>query len=114
MGPLGHRPSGLRHNIEACVPSRMTSPLLLMASLIKTRATNPPALESDAHSAAGRRARKTDGFVPAGTSGIRSTLAGCAPLASINGLRRNASPVSSGQHIPSGMGSDSAASRARL
>jgi hypothetical protein len=97
----------LRHNIEACVPSRTTSPLLLLiASLIRRKALSPPALAYDAHSAAGRPAGMTAGLAPVGTNGTPSTLEGYAPPASINGLRRNASRVRGGRRIQTGMRSN--------
>jgi hypothetical protein len=48
---------------------------------------------SDARSAAGRRARMTDGSAPAATSGTPSTPGVFAQPASTNGLRRDASSV---------------------
>src|ERR1700675_40339 len=101
MGLLGHRPSKLRHNIEACVPSKMTS-LLWIASLFRTRATNPPARASDAHSAVGRRARKTAGPAIVGMNGTRSTPGESAPLAFTGGLQRSACPVAAGRRILTG------------
>jgi hypothetical protein len=87
------------------MPNRLS---LLIVSPTKRKASTPPAPASAAPSAAGRPAEMTAGLAPVGTNGTPSTLAGYAPPASINGLRRNASPVSSGRHTRIGMGSDSA------
>jgi hypothetical protein len=107
MGLLGHRPSELRHNIEACLPSQTTSPLLLLiVNPIRRKTLSPPARASDAHSAVGRRARKTDGLVTAGTNGTRSTRAGCAPPAFISGLRRSAYRAKDGRRIRLGTRND--------
>ena len=84
----------------------MTPLLLLIASPNKRKASTLPVLAFGARSAAGRPARMTAGLVVAAMSGTPSTLAGYAPPASINGLRRNASPVSSGRHTRIGTRSD--------
>ncbi len=81
----------------------MSSPLLLSASLIKTRASTRPARASAARSAAGRRERKTCGLVAAAMSGIRSQRAGFARRAFTNGLRPSASLVLGGRRTPIGM-----------
>jgi hypothetical protein len=102
----------LRHNIETCVPSRTTSPLLLLiANLITTRVSTHPALASDAHFAAGRPARKTAGPATVGTNGTRSTRAGCARHAFTNGLQPNASSVAGGRRTQSGIWSNLVVSR---
>ena len=94
----------LRHNIEACVPSRTTSPLLLLiTNWMKRRATNPPALASAAHFAAGRPVRTTAGLAPAALSGTRSTRQQCAPPASTSGLQPSASSVAAGRRIRIGI-----------
>src|SRR3984885_6279813 len=93
-------------NNRSCTPSRMTPRLLLIASPNKRKASTLPVLAFGARSAAGRPARMTAGLVVAAMSGTPSTLAGYAPPASINGLRRNASPVSSGRHTRIGTRSD--------
>jgi hypothetical protein len=84
----------------------MTPLLLLIASPNKRKASTLPVLAFGARSAAGRPARMTAGLVVAVMSGTPSTLAGYAPPASINGLRRNAPPVSSGRHTRIGTRSD--------
>jgi hypothetical protein len=84
----------------------MTPLLLLIASPNRRKASTLPVLAFGARSAAGRPARMTAGLVVAAMSGTPSTLAGYAPPASINGLRRNASPVSSGRHTRIGTRSD--------
>ena len=84
----------------------MTPRLLLIASPNKRKASTLPVLAFGAHSAAGRPATMTAGLAVAAMSGTPSTLAGYAPPASINGLRRNASPVSSGRHTRIGTRSD--------
>ena len=81
----------------------MSSLLLLSASLIKTRASTPPARASAARCAAGRRERKTCGLVAAAMSGIRSQRAGFARRAFTNGLRPSASLVLGGPRTPIGM-----------
>jgi hypothetical protein len=81
----------------------MTSPLLLIASLITTRATNHPAPESVARSSVGRRARKTAGLARADTNGTRSTPEAYAALASTSGLQPSAPSVAGGRHIQIGM-----------
>jgi len=93
-------------NNRACAPSRVTPLLLLIASPNKRKASTLSVLAFGAHSAAGRPARMTAGLVVAAMSGTPSTLAGYAPPASINGLRRNASPVSSGRHTRIGTRND--------
>jgi hypothetical protein len=71
----------LRHNIEACAPSRTTSPLLLLiVNPIRKKAPTPPALASAAPSAAGRPAGMTAGLAPVGTNGTPSTLEGMPRL----------------------------------
>jgi len=82
------------------------TPLLLIASPNKRKASTLPVLAFGARSAVGRPAKKTDGLVAAETNGIRSTREVSAPPASINGLRRNASPVSSGRHTRIGTRSE--------
>jgi hypothetical protein len=100
------------HNIGACAPSRTTSPLLLLiVNPIRRKASTPPALASAAPSAAGRPAGMTAGLAPVGTNGTPSTLEACVPPASSNGLRRNASPVSSGRRILIGMRSERASAQ---
>ena len=102
----------LRHNIEACVPSRTTSPLLLsIASLIRRKALSPPALAYDAHSAAGRPARMTYGLVAVAMRGTRSTPGESARRASVNGLRPSASSVAAGRRTRIGMCSDNVETR---
>src|ERR1700733_16189812 len=93
-------------NNRSCTPSRMTPRLLLIASPNKRKASTLPVLAFGARSAAGRPARMTAGLVVAAMSGTPSTLAGDAPPASVNGLRRNASPVSSGRHTRIGTRND--------
>ena len=73
---------------------------------MKRRARVLASRASVARSAAGHPARMTAGLVVAVMSGTPSTLAGYAPPASINGLRRNAPPVSSGRHTRIGTRSD--------
>jgi len=70
-----------------------------IASLIKRKASTPPALAYDAHYAVRRRARKTDGLVTAGTFGTHLTRAECAPLVFTSGLRHSASRAPSGRRI---------------
>ena len=97
----------LRHNIGSCAPCRTTSPpVLLIASPIRRKASTPPALASGAHSAVGRRASTTTGFVPVATRGTRSTRVGCARHAFTNGLLRSVSSVAAGRRIPTGMRSE--------
>jgi hypothetical protein len=72
----------------------------------RTRTTIPPALASDAHSAAGRHERKTAGPATVGMNGTLSTPEVCARPASTNGLRRSASLVPGGRRIPTGMPSE--------
>ena len=88
-------------------PSRMTSLHSWIVSLMRTRASTPPAHASGAHSAAGRPSRMTSGLVAAGTSGTRSIRVECALPAFISGLKPNASRAVEGRHIRSGMGSES-------
>jgi hypothetical protein len=102
-------PHGTRdevNNIEACAPSRMTSPQSWIVSPIKTRASTPPVRASAARSAAGRPGRKTTGFAPAGTNGTRSIREESVRRVSISGLRPNASSVADGRRIRTGMRSD--------
>jgi hypothetical protein len=95
--------SELRHNIEVWVPSRTTSPLLLLiTSLIRTRATIHPAPASDARCAVGRPVRMTCGLAPAGMSGTRSIPEGCARRASTSGRQLSASSVAVGRRIRTG------------
>jgi hypothetical protein len=95
------------HNIAACAPSRTTSPLLLLiVNPIRRKASTPPVPESDARSAGGRPARMTAGLAPVGTNGTRSTLAGYARRASINGVRRSAFRARAGRRIQTGMRTD--------
>jgi hypothetical protein len=75
-------------------------------TLIRRKLQTPPALSSDARYAVGRPARRTAGLAPAGMNGTRSTLAGYARRASINGVRRSASRVRAGRRIQTGMRSD--------
>jgi hypothetical protein len=102
-------------DFDAGVPWEATScPLLLLiTSLIRTRASTPPALASGARSAADRLARTTAGLVPVVMSGTRSIRAGFARRAFTNGLQPSASSVASCRRTLIGMGSDSASSRAR-
>jgi hypothetical protein len=79
---------------------------LLIASPTKRRSRVPQALASDARSAAGRPARKTIGFVSAGTIGTRSIPGVSAPPASTNGLRRSASSAAGGRRIRIGIRND--------
>ena len=58
---------------------------------------------SAARSAAGRPARKTDGFVTAAISGTRSTPEASAQRACTNGVKHSVSRVSGGRRIRSGM-----------
>ena len=102
-----NRSTELRHNIEACVPARTTSPLLLsITNWMKRRASTPPALASAARCAAGRLARKTAGCVSAAMSGTPSIQEECALPACTNGLRPSASRVRDGRRIRIGMRSD--------
>ena len=78
------------------------------ASLRKRR--NPASQNrraSDARVVAGRLARKTNGFASVVIRGTRSTLAGSAPLASINGLTPNAYHAANGRRIRIGIRRDS-------
>jgi hypothetical protein len=94
----------LRHNIEACVPSRTTSPpLLLVPSRMKRRVPTLPAHASGAPSVVGRRTTKTAGFVPVGTGGTYSIPGECALPAFTNGLQPRASSVAGGRRILIGM-----------
>ena len=102
--PIG-RPE-LRDNNRTCAPCRMAPRLLSIASPNERKASTLPVLAFGARSAAGHPAWMTAGLVAAAMSGTPSTLAGYAPPASINGLRRNASPVSSGRHTRIGTRSD--------
>jgi hypothetical protein len=63
----------------------------------------PPAHEFGARSAAGRLAKKTDGFVTAETSGTRSIREACVPPASTSGLKLSAPSVAGGRRIRTGM-----------
>ena len=65
-----------------------------------------PVLASAARSAAGRPVKRTNGFVPAATSGTHSTPEACAQPAYNNGLRPNAYPPADGRRIRSGMRTD--------
>src|SRR5207302_5162983 len=74
------------HNSVACAPSRMTSLLSWIASLIKRKAPTRPANAFDAHSVVGHPGRTTAGLVAAAMSGIRSTREECARRAYTSGL----------------------------
>ena len=65
----------------------------------RTRATIPPVRASAAHSAAGRPAKKTNGFAPADMSGIPSIREASAQLAFTSGLRLSASRAADGRRI---------------
>jgi hypothetical protein len=95
--------SNMGHNSGACAPSRITSLWSRIASLNGRRVTIHLALVYDVHSAVGRRARTTAGLVVAAMSGIRSTQEECARLASISGLRHNASRAPAGRPTQNGM-----------
>jgi hypothetical protein len=73
------------NNNGGCARSRITPPsrrpLFWIAKSIKKKTSARPALAFDAHSAVGRPARTTAGFVPAAMSGIRSIQEECARLA---------------------------------
>jgi hypothetical protein len=84
----------------------MTSQLLLIASLMRRRASIPPALASAVRSAAGRLERKTAGLVHVVMSGTRSIRAEFALRVFINGLQPSASSVAGGRRIRSGMRSN--------
>jgi hypothetical protein len=101
---IRHRQGNLRHNIEACAPSRTTSPLLLLIpSRMKRKAPTTPALASAARYAAGRPAKTTAGLALVGMNGTLSIREECAPLAFINGLRRSVSSVVAGRRTRTGM-----------
>jgi hypothetical protein len=91
---------------RACAPSRMTSPSFWIASLLKTRATNPPALASDARSAVGRHGNTTAGRVAAAIYGTRSTLGEFAPPVFTSGLQHSASRAPGGRRIRIGTSND--------
>ena len=63
----------------------------------------PSGPRSAARSAAGRRAKKTDGSAPAATNGTLSIQEKCVKPASISGLRPSASLAGDGRRIRSGM-----------
>ena len=107
--PAFRHSAELRHNSVACAPSQMTPPnrlLLLIASLIRERASILPAHASGAHSAVGRRASTTTGFVPVATCGTRSTRVRCARHAFTNGLLRSVSSVAAGPRTRTGTRSE--------
>jgi len=88
----------LRHNIEACAPSRTTSPLLLLiVNPIRRNAPTTPAHASAAPNVVGRLARKTAGVAPAGICGTRSIREGCVQRACTNGLQPSAPSVAAGR-----------------
>jgi hypothetical protein len=91
---------------RACAPSRMTSPSFWIASLLKTRATNPPAPASGAHSAVGRHGNTTVGRVAAAIYGTHLTRAGFVPSASTSGNRPSASRAPGGRRIRIGTSND--------
>ena len=91
------------HNARALAPSRMTSRLSWIASLIKKEVSTRLAPASDAHSAAGRPARKIAGLVAAGICGTPSTREECARIVSTSGLQRSVCLVSGGRRIRIGM-----------
>jgi hypothetical protein len=94
----------LRHNIEACAPSRTTSPLLLLiVSPTKKKTSSPPAHASGAPNVVGRPGKMTTGFVSPGTSGTRSIPGPSAHHACTNGLQHSAPSVAGGRRIRSGM-----------
>jgi len=64
---------------------------------------------SAARSAAGRPARKINGFAPVATSGTHSTREAFAQLAFTSGLKRSAFRVAAGHRIRSGMPNDDVA-----
>jgi hypothetical protein len=78
-------------------------PKCWIANLRKRRVTIPLVRVFDAHSAAGRPARKTNGLVAAAMSGTRSTREAYARLVSINGLKLNVFRALAGRRIPIGM-----------
>jgi len=93
---IGER--NLRHNIETCVPSRTTSPLLLLiVNPIRRNAPTTPAHASAAPNVVGRLARKTAGVAPAGICGTRSIREGCVQRACTNGLQPSAPSVATGR-----------------
>ena len=81
----------------------VTVPVLTPKHCPRFQLTIPPALESGVHSAAGRPARMTAELVTAVIRGIPLIRAACAHLASINGLKPNASRAVDGRRIPIGM-----------
>src|SRR6202022_701732 len=76
---------------------------LEIANATKRRARVLLILVSYVRGAAGHPPKKTSGLVPAGMNGTRSILEACAPPASTNGLRRNASRAPTGRHTQNGM-----------
>ena len=70
---------------------------------MKARPTSRLARASVARSAAGRRAKKTNGFAPAAMSGILSTREASALRACTTGVRPSASRAHGGRRIRSGM-----------
>ena len=93
----------LGHNSGACAPSRMTSLLSWIASLIKRKASTRPAHAFDAHSVVGRPAKTTAGLVAVAMSGIRSTREECARRVSTSGLQHSVSLAAAGRHTPIGI-----------
>ncbi len=81
------------------------NPKLKPASVTK-RSPTFPGLASAALAAAGCRVNMTAGCVLAGTSGIRSTLAGFARLASVSGLQPSVPCATPGRRTRIGMSTD--------
>ena len=87
------------------------NPPLWIANSTKRRPTSHPALAFAARCAVGRPAKKTSGSAPAATNGTHSTREESAQLASITGLKLNASRVAVGRRIRIGMRSDKVEAR---
>src|ERR1700693_1105932 len=77
-----------------------------IASLIRSRATNPPVLASDARSATGRPAKKTNGSAPADHEWNTFDTGGVCPPACISGQRPSAYCAGDGRRIRIGMLND--------